>query len=68
MVITITSENYVNKGPGRPYFNDDMRVKSLAALECVDFVVLILVEVGQVIFAEFLAPGENLGEAENLVK
>ena len=41
LVLTLTAEAHVNKGPGRPYFNDELRVKSLAALECVDYVVLI---------------------------
>ena len=41
LVITITGENYVNKGPGRPYFNDAIRAKSLAALESVDYVVVV---------------------------
>jgi len=41
LVVTITVERFVNKGPGRPYFNDQLRAKTLAALECVDFVVLI---------------------------
>jgi cytidyltransferase-like protein len=41
LVITITGENYVNKGPGRPYFNDTLRARSLAALESVDYVVVI---------------------------
>lgn len=41
LVITITAEEYVNKGPGRPYFNDILRTKSLAALQCVDYVVVI---------------------------
>jgi rfaE bifunctional protein nucleotidyltransferase chain/domain len=41
LVVTVTAEKYVNKGPGRPYFNDVMRAKSLAALGCVDYVVLI---------------------------
>ncbi len=41
LVITITGEEYVNKGPGRPYFNDILRMKSLAALQCVDYVVVI---------------------------
>lgn len=41
LVVTITAEDHVNKGPGRPYFNDVMRVKSLTALECVDFVVVV---------------------------
>ena len=40
LVVSITSAKYVRKGPGRPYFNDDMRLKFLAALECVDYVLL----------------------------
>lgn len=38
LVITLTSEKYVNKGPGRPFFTDDLRVKSIASLEFVDYV------------------------------
>jgi len=41
LVVTVTSENFVNKGPGRPYFNDEMRSRWLAALACVDYVVLV---------------------------
>lgn len=41
LVVTVTSEKFVNKGPGRPYFNDTMRAKNLAALECIDYVVMI---------------------------
>ncbi len=41
LVITITGENHVNKGPGRPYFNDILRARSLAALESVDYVVVV---------------------------
>ncbi len=41
LVVTLTGEEYVNKGPGRPYFNDHLRVKALAELECVDYVVVI---------------------------
>lgn len=41
LVVTITAEMHVNKGPGRPYFNDQMRVKWLTALSCIDFVVLV---------------------------
>ena len=41
MVVTVTSEKFVNKGPGRPFFNDQLRARSLAALSCVDYVVLI---------------------------
>lgn len=40
LVVSVTSENYVRKGPGRPYFNDEMRMKFLAALQYVDYVLL----------------------------
>ena len=41
LVVTITGERYVNKGPGRPYFNDELRVKYLTSLEYIDYVVVI---------------------------
>jgi cytidyltransferase-like protein len=41
LVVTITDEHHVNKGPGRPYFNDQLRSQSLAALSLVDYVVLV---------------------------
>lgn len=40
LVVSITAAEYVRKGPGRPYFNDDMRLKVLEALECVDYAML----------------------------
>jgi rfaE bifunctional protein nucleotidyltransferase chain/domain len=41
LVVTLTQGEYVNKGPGRPLFDDATRVKHLAALEIVDYVVLV---------------------------
>ena len=41
LVVTITAEKHVNKGPGRPYFNDQLRSRWLSALACVDYVVVI---------------------------
>ena len=40
LVASVTSSSYVNKGPGRPFFSDELRMKSLAALECVNYVIL----------------------------
>ena len=40
LVVSITAAEFVRKGPGRPYFNDEMRLKVLEALECVDYVML----------------------------
>jgi cytidyltransferase-like protein len=38
LVVTLTSDFHVNKGPGRPYFNSNIRANMVAALELVDFV------------------------------
>jgi len=38
LVVTVTPDIYVDKGLGRPVFNHDLRVESIAALECVDYV------------------------------
>lgn len=40
LVVSITAAKYVRKGPGRPYFDDEMRMKFLAAIECIDYVML----------------------------
>ncbi|MEQ8191336.1 MAG: SIS domain-containing protein [Candidatus Eremiobacterota bacterium] len=37
LVVTVTPDIYVDKGPGRPAYSQDLRVSSIAALECVDF-------------------------------
>lgn len=38
LAVTITKDEYVNKGPGRPAFNHTLRAESLAALGVVDYV------------------------------
>ncbi|MBI5078415.1 adenylyltransferase/cytidyltransferase family protein [Candidatus Saganbacteria bacterium] len=38
LVVTVTPDKYVDKGPGRPVFNQALRAESIAALECVDYV------------------------------
>ena len=38
LVVTITPDEYVNKGPNRPAFTTALRLEALAALEAVDFV------------------------------
>lgn len=40
LVVSITAAKYVRKGPGRPYFNDEMRMKVLSALAPIDYVML----------------------------
>ncbi|HZU95384.1 MAG TPA: PfkB family carbohydrate kinase [Planctomycetota bacterium] len=40
LVVTVTPDCYINKGPGRPTFPQRWRLESIAALEVVDFVAL----------------------------
>jgi rfaE bifunctional protein nucleotidyltransferase chain/domain len=40
LLVTITADEYVNKGPGRPVFNEQLRAENLAALECVELVAI----------------------------
>jgi len=38
LVVTVTPDRFVDKGVGRPVFNQGLRAESIAALECVDYV------------------------------
>ena len=38
LIVTITADQFVNKGPDRPVFSHSIRANSIAALECVDYV------------------------------
>jgi len=40
LVVSITADQFVNKGPGRPAFTEGLRAESLASLEVVDFVMI----------------------------
>lgn len=40
LVVSVTSEKFVRKGPDRPYFSDEMRMKFLEAIEYIDYVML----------------------------
>ena len=40
LIVTITSDKYVNKGPGRPVFNENLRCQAIAALDVVDYVAI----------------------------
>jgi len=38
LIVTLTPDIYVDKGPDRPVFSQNLRAESIAALECVDYV------------------------------
>ena len=40
LVVTLTPDKYVNKGPGRPAFTEKLRLQAISSLEVVDFVSL----------------------------
>ena len=40
LVVTLTPDHYVNKGPNRPCFTAQLRAEAIAALDCVDYVII----------------------------
>lgn len=69
LVVSITAAQYVRKGPGRPYFDDQMRMKVLAALECVDYVMLsegyTVDDIVECIEPDIYVKGEEYARAED---
>lgn len=69
LVVSITASEYVRKGPGRPYFNDEMRLKFLAALECVDYVMLsegyTVDDIIENVEPDYYVKGEEYAKAED---
>ena len=40
LIVSITPDKFVNKGPDRPFFNVDLRAKMIAELDIVDLVII----------------------------
>lgn len=40
LIVTVTADEFVNKGPGRPAFAAQLRCEALSALSCVDYVAI----------------------------
>ena len=40
LIVTLTQDHHVNKGPSRPAFGEYLRAEAIAALDCVDFVAI----------------------------
>ena len=70
LIVAVTKDKYVNKGPNRPIYNQRDRVESLKALRCVDQVLLVkdsfeaLEIVNPDIFVKGVEYKENLKEKE----
>lgn len=41
LIVTVTADQFVKKGPGRPFFNQQLRSEVLAAIVDVDFVAIV---------------------------
>lgn len=69
LVVSVTAARYVNKGPGRPYFNDQQRMAFLASLEFVDYVMLseavTVHEVVRYVQPDIYVKGQEYAAAEN---
>ena len=40
LIVSLTPDKFVNKGPGRPIFSEHLRAEMVASLSCVDLVVV----------------------------
>lgn len=68
LVVSVTAAVFVNKGPGRPYFNDKQRMAFLESLEIVDYVILseavTVHEVVQYVQPDIYVKGQEYAEAQ----
>lgn len=69
LVVSITAERYVRKGPGRPYFDDEMRLKFLEAIQYIDYVMLsegpTVDDIVEVVEPDIYVKGEEYKESYN---
>ncbi len=69
LVVTVTPDRYIDKGPDRPVFNETLRTESIAALECVDYVALnqwpTAVETLQLLRPHFYVKGQEFEHLED---
>ena len=69
LVVSITASRFVNKGPGRPYFNDKQRLNFLESIEYVDYVILseavTVHEVVKAVRPDIYVKGKEYAAAEN---
>jgi len=69
LVVTVTADRFVNKGPGRPVFNQHLRCETLAAIACVDYVAINdapdAVDLIKTVRADVYAKGVDYVRAEN---
>jgi len=69
LVVTVTPDRYVNKGPHRPVFTEALRAEAIASLDCVDYVAVnkwpTAVEALNLLKPDFYAKGSDYRNAES---
>jgi len=69
LVVTITPDRFVNKGPGRPVFDESLRAEAIAALDCVDFVAVnrwpLSVDTIQILRPDFYVKGPDYKDPDD---
>lgn len=69
LVVTVTPDRYVNRGPGRPVFSEELRAEAIAAIEAVDFVAVnkwpIAVETIKLLHPDFYVKGPDYKDESN---
>jgi len=67
LVVTVTPDRYVNKGPHRPVFTETLRAEAIASLDCVDYVAInkwpTAVEALELIRPDVYAKGSDYADA-----
>jgi rfaE bifunctional protein nucleotidyltransferase chain/domain len=69
LIVSITADKYVNKGPGRPAFPESLRAESLANIISVDYVIITpfptAIEILDAIKPNFYVKGNDYVEANS---
>jgi rfaE bifunctional protein kinase chain/domain/rfaE bifunctional protein nucleotidyltransferase chain/domain len=69
LIVTVTPDRYVNKGPDRPVFQEQLRCEAIAALAVVDYVAInewpTAVETIQLLKPDIYAKGSEYRKSEN---
>lgn len=69
LIVTITADKFVNKGPGKPHFTEHLRAEALASLSCIDYVVInhhpTAIEAIKIIKPDFYVKGMEYQDSEN---
>ena len=69
LVVTLTQDKHVDKGPNRPAFPEHLRAESIAALDCVDYVAVnkwpTAVETIRILKPDFYVKGSDYKNSED---